>query len=396
MKKINKQYRIVKKAIKKSIFPDSYFVSKYQFSPYMACEHACKYCDGRAEKYHVEGDYEKDIIIRENLPQILAEELPKLREPGTIIIGSGISDSYQPVEKEERIMRQCAEVLSEHDFSVCVMTKNSLVERDLDIWKKIDQKNGFSLVMSLTFSDDKHRQIFEPGASSVKERISTLKLFKKEKITTGVLAMPFLPYISDNEGNIRNLMIKLKEINIDYVIPGLLTLRPGKQKDIFMKTLNQNYPQFTLKYEELYCNNLPSGMPIYNYRKAKFRLAEKIISETEINEEVPHQIYINRFAIYDEIFILLSHMISLYSRENIPVFRLKKAYKKYCSWLEVEKKQFNRKRSRKYTDIEDMILVFLENNEFEKLIENKKLTDFLKQIIVEKKYFDYRELKLLI
>ncbi|MCD4819505.1 MAG: radical SAM protein [Candidatus Cloacimonetes bacterium] len=394
MTKIIKHYRDVKKAIRKSILPDSYFVSKYSFSPYMACEHACKYCDGRAEKYHVEGDYEKDIVVRENIPHILASELPKLREPGTIIIGSGISDSYQPVESEEMLMRKSAKILLEHNFPVCVMTKSSLVERDLDIWKQLNKKNGFTLVMSLTFTDDKHRKIFEPGASTVEERLATLELFKNENISTGVLAMPFLPHISDNEENIHNLMEKLKEIKVDYVLPGLLTLRPGKQKDIFMNEIKQHYPELFSEYEQLYSNELRSGIPVYDYRREKFILAEKIIAESGLNEEVPHYIYHNKFAIYDEIFILLSHMIKLYSRRNISIKRLKSAYHKFAGWLKEEKKYFNRRRSINYNDIENKIYYLFENNGFEKLIGNKKLTDFLRKVVLEHKEFDYQKLKI--
>ncbi len=140
MSEQNPIYRTINKAIKKDLFPDPYFVAKYHFSPYMACEHACVYCDGRAEKYFVEGDYEKDIVVRKNLIEILAKELPKMREPGIISIGSGISDVYQPIEKEEKLVQKSAELLLQYDFGVTVLTKSSLVERDLDLWSELNRK----------------------------------------------------------------------------------------------------------------------------------------------------------------------------------------------------------------------------------------------------------------
>ncbi len=66
----------------------------------MACQHGCAYCDGRAERYFVEGDFAGDIVVRPNVPDKLSIEIPKLREKGFITVGSGITDAYQPVEAE--------------------------------------------------------------------------------------------------------------------------------------------------------------------------------------------------------------------------------------------------------------------------------------------------------
>ncbi len=65
----------------------------------MACGHGCAYCDGRAERYWVEGDFQRDIVARENIAELLRAELPRLRERAPIAVGSGISDAYQPVEE---------------------------------------------------------------------------------------------------------------------------------------------------------------------------------------------------------------------------------------------------------------------------------------------------------
>ncbi len=186
------QNQDMKKALKKHPLVDPFFISKYATSPYRACEHACSYCDGRAEKYYVEGDFEQDIIIRRNLPDLLRMELSHLKERGVVHFASGVSDPYQPVEKTELLMKKCAEVILQSDFPASVLTKSSLIMRDIDIWKQVHKKNGFCLLMTITFLDDKHRQIFEPGASSMEERFSTLKAFKERGIPTGVGDVPKL------------------------------------------------------------------------------------------------------------------------------------------------------------------------------------------------------------
>ena len=112
MSEIHLHERFVKKALRKQNLPDTFLIGRYSFSPYMACSHGCTYCDGRAERYYVEGDFEKDIVVRMNLIERLLVELPKLRERATIVVGSGISDAYQPPETDARLMRKSAEVLS--------------------------------------------------------------------------------------------------------------------------------------------------------------------------------------------------------------------------------------------------------------------------------------------
>ena len=391
---IIKHYKEIKKAIRKTKFADWYFISKYSFSPYMACEHACKYCDGRAEKYYVEGDYEKDIIIRKNLPDILAIELKKLREPGTISIGSGISDPYQPVETEQEIMRKCAEILAENNFSVSVLTKSSLVGRDIAIWKKVHEKNGFTLMFSITTLDDTIRKIFEPNASSVDERLETLATFKSLGIPVGVLSMPFLPYLTDTNENISNLMKKLSKLGVDFVLPNGLTLRPGKQKEIFFKTLKTHFPQLLHKYQALYSNNLQSGMPLYSYRKNLYPRMGKIISEYSIPINIPHYIYKGKFALYDELYIILCHLKKLYFRKGVEITSIQKCVERYKNWLIEEKKFFNRRRKLHYIYLEEKLKRLIKTDEIFDIIQNKKLCEFIKKIVLERMTFDYIGLNL--
>jgi len=394
MKKINKYYKEIKTAIRKHKLADHYFVSKYSFSPYMACEHGCKYCDGRAEKYYVEGDYEKDIVIRKNLPEVLERELSKLREKGVIFIGSGISDSYQPVEKDEKLMQKCAEILSQSDFTVTVLTKSSLIMRDLDIWKKVHQKNGFVLMISLTFLDDELRKIFEPGASSVQERIETLKVFKTAGIPVGIAAMPFLPFINDSEKQISDFLNIMKEINVDFIMPASLTLRPGKQKETFLKIIDKYFPELTSKHKDLYRKNLQSGMPLYSYRKKFYPLVNRKILERNIPLFQPHFIYKNKLPLYDEIHILMNHLCELYENRNVDITPLRKSLNNYTKWLLDEKSVFNRRRKLSHKALEDKLIEMINSEEFLQIIKNRKLFEFLKKIVIDRKTFDYEILKI--
>ncbi len=391
---LNKHYQNIKTALRKHPLVDTFCLGKYAFSPYQGCGHACKYCDGRAEKYYVEGDFEKDIVIRQNLPEQLAVDLKKLREPGIITIGSGVSDAYQPAEKDENLMHRCAEVLAKSDHPVLILTKSSLILRDLDLWKKVHAKKGFILAVSLTFLDDKLRQIFEPLASSVEERLETIATFKKNGMYVGVLAMPFIPYISDDFQSIRTLFTRLMEMNVDFIIPGGLTLRPGRQKKIFLETIQAHFPDVVPKIAALYAEDRASGNSVYSYRKQFYPELNKIMEELSIPCPLPHSVFHHKLAIYDEIYILLNHLQELYSNKNINTSRLQKSIKLYTSWLLEEKRYFSRHRKIAYQSLEEKLKLLILEGKMGQLIENKKLNEFLKSIIVEKKVFDYRQLKL--
>jgi len=259
---VNRHYKEVKTALRKGNLANEFNLGKYGFSPYSACQHGCIYCDGRAEKYFVEGEFNKDIVIRKNLPELLAKEMKNLKEPGFISIGSGISDAYQPVEESEQLMKRCAEEIAVTDFPVTLLTKSSLVMRDIDAWSEVHRRSGFLLMVSLTFLDDTLRSTFEPGASSVEERLEMIKAFKKAGMYVGVLAMPFIPFISDTDENMQSLFKKLKSLNVDFIMPGGLTLRPGRQKDVFMELIKREYPGHLKGIEEIYKENRQSGNSI--------------------------------------------------------------------------------------------------------------------------------------
>jgi len=392
MSQITRHYRDIKKGLRKSNPVDPYFISKYSFSPYMACQHACKYCDGRAEKYFVEGDYELDIVIRKNLPEILKAELPKLREKGIISIGSGISDPYQQVENSERLMQKCAEILLEYPYSVTILTKSALVQRDLSIWKEINQKNGVLLMLSITTLDDRIRKIFEPFASSIEERLETLSSFTWEGIPVGVLAMPFLPGITDSESSINSLVKELTSRGVKFIMPGHLTLRPGVQKETYINVIKQRYPDLLEKYQQLYSNMLPSGNPVISYRKKVSARYREILLNNNIPLQIPHSIYHGRLNLPDEIYVLLEHMHHLYELRNVDTSRLRKSFNAYSVWLKEKRSYYLRRRNLPEKFLTEKLLEGFYNGNLAEIISNPKLFKFLKETVEKGKIFNYNKL----
>lgn len=392
---INKHYRDVKKVLKKDNISNEFNLGKYGFSPYAACGHGCLYCDGRAERYYIDGEFDRDIVIRRNLPDLLPGELAALREPGFISIGSGVSDAYQPVEETEELMKHCSGQIAMTGYPVTLLTKSAIVMRDIDAWRRVHERSRFLLMVSLTFNDDTLRRRFEPGASSVDERLKTIESFKKAGMHVGVLAMPFIPFISDTDENIRTLFEKLKSLDVDFIMPGGLTLRPGKQKDLFIDYIRREYPGFLKGIEEIYSENRASGNSAYSYRQRFTKRVHSILDGFEIPAAIPHYVYKGVVPIYDEVYILLRHMQYLYSVRGVDTRGLDVSTGKYHEWLLQEKKEFNRKRKSDWRSIEDKLKELVSSGNLTGITGNEKLSRFLKSVIIGGGTFDGFKLKLI-
>jgi DNA repair photolyase len=392
MADITRHYTDVKKVLSRSDFANPFVPSTVKFSPYRACEHACKYCDGRAEKYYVEGNFERDIVVRRNLAQLLKEELTKLREPAIVSIGSGVSDPYQPVECDEMLMAQSAAILDSMSIPATVMTKSALPLRDIEVWSSLNKKKQFFLIVSLTTLDDSIRRTFEPYASPVDERLNMLRKFKAAGCRVGVLAMPLLPHITDTGENVHALWKELAAIGVDFIKIGGLTLRPGVQKDTFMETLRCYSPELVSEYIPIYRENRQSGAPAADYFNKAFRNYGTLSQEYGIAAEIPHATYRNLLPTYDELFLLLSHMVSLYRNIGVNTTRLETSLNRYVTWFTEYKKVFNRHRSQKYTELEDLVRESCRNGTMETVLANRKLADFVAQVVLERRVFDYVKL----
>lgn len=370
--------------------PDTYFISKYRCCPYRACSHGCKYCDGRSEKYYVEGDFEKDIVVRKNLPQILDDALSKWSEKGIVSFSSGVSDAYQALEHKYHLTRACGEVVLKHGFPAMVMTKSDLIMKDIDLWTQVHKKAGFNLLMSIAYLDDCYRSIFEPQAASIPNRLKTLQAFKNRGIPVGVIAMPVLPMIGDDRESLVKMVKKFKEIEVDVVIPGGLTLRPGINKTTYMDVVKKEFPDLVKAYSNLYSENRLSGVSKDDHTKD----LEFFFYSHGLDIRMPHKIYKGKMPLYDEIYILLSHMCLLYAYRGIDTKSLKKSHHYYKDWLISRKKYYNRNRSESYLDLESEVLFMIEGQEMIGLLGNKKLALFLKKMVYEDKTFNYISLKL--
>jgi len=257
-------------------------------NPYQGCYHDCVYCDGKSEGYYMHDDFGTRIKVKKNAPDLLEKYLkkrgffpinrkktstlvdyyPKLRDSAdtknigkfVLFIGGGVCDVYQPAEEEVRMTRRLLEIADDYRIPVCFLTKSDLVLRDLDLLKKINEETFASVSFTITLANDETQKIFEPNASSSSKRFEALNILRKNGIHSGVYCYPSLPFIGDTDQNIGAIYRKAKEVNAEFIYCWGLTLKPGRNRNQFMSTIQQHFPNLYPKYEKLYGNNDKYGV----------------------------------------------------------------------------------------------------------------------------------------
>ncbi|RLF92375.1 radical SAM protein, partial [Thermococci archaeon] len=236
---------------------DSWFISHYGMNLYRGCAHNCVYCDGRSEKYNVDGEFGEDVTVKVNAIELLRRELKPKRKrtplkKSFIMIGGGVGDSYQPIEKSYQLTRKALELMYEYNLPVHMLTKSTLIERDIDILKKINEKNRAIVSFSFSSVNDKISAIFEPGVPPPSERLKTLAFFKSEGIPCGMFLLPVIPFRTNKQELMEESVKKANKVGLDFVIFGGMTLKDGRQKDYFLNVLKEHYPDLAKEYQKIY------------------------------------------------------------------------------------------------------------------------------------------------
>jgi DNA repair photolyase len=225
--------------------PDDWFGLKYNMNLYRGCQHRCIYCDSRSECYQID-NFDREILVKTNAVDLLADALPRKRIKGTIGTGS-MNDPYMPIEKKINLTGRALEVIANNRFPVHILTKSDLVLKDLETLRQINQVFA-AVSFTITTADDKLGKKVEPGAPLVSQRFTAMKTLAEAGVHTGVLLMPVLPFIEDNLDNLTEIFEKAAGHGASYVIPSLgVTLR-DRQRRYYYNKLDQHFPGIREKY----------------------------------------------------------------------------------------------------------------------------------------------------
>jgi DNA repair photolyase len=211
---------------------------------YRGCEHGCSYCYARNTHEYLGFsaglDFETKIMVKENAPELLRQELSSPKWKPQILAMSGVTDCYQPVERRLQLTRKCLAVLAEFRNPVGIITKNYLVTRDIDLLQELAAHHAVMVHLSINSLDSELARNLEPRAASPKLRLAAVEALSKAGIPAGVLVAPVIPGLNDHE--IPSVLAAARNAGASFASTEILRL-PLTVAPVFLEWLERNEPQ---------------------------------------------------------------------------------------------------------------------------------------------------------
>jgi len=229
----------------------------WTINPYRGCVHACVYCFARPTHTYLEmnagRDFETKVVVKVNAPEVLRRELAAKRWKGEHIAMGTNTDPYQRIEGRYQLMRGFIRALIDHRNPFSILTKGTLITRDVDLLVEASEHAEVSAAFSIGTLDEEVWRTTEPGTPSPRARIEALRTLVDAGIPTGVLMAPILPGISDRPEQMRAVIEAALDAGASHVSPIMLHLRPGVREE-FWPWLEEAHPELVARYTELYQN----------------------------------------------------------------------------------------------------------------------------------------------
>lgn len=210
---------------------------------YRGCEHGCSYCYARPTHEYLGFsaglDFESKIMVKENAPELLRQELSSPKWKPQELAMSGVTDCYQPIERRLQLTRRCLAVLAEFRNPVSIITKNALVTRDLDLLRELAAHGAVHVNISITTMDSELARKLEPRAASPRGRLAAMESLAKAGVPVGVLVAPAIPAINDHE--IPSVLAAAKAAGASWAYTEVLRL-PFTVAPVFQEWLERNFP----------------------------------------------------------------------------------------------------------------------------------------------------------
>jgi len=217
---------------------------RWSLNPYRGCFHGCAYCYARpTHEYWGFGagtDFDSKIVIKRQAPSLLRAKFEKPSWKGELIVVSGNTDCYQPIEASLELTRGCLEVCAAYRNPVVIITKGVLVLRDIDILKRLHEEAWVRVYFSVPFSDDEVARRVEPHAPSSRKRFEAMAELSRSGIPTGISIAPIIPGLNDD--HIPELLKRAKEAGARESMASLVRL-PGPVEEVFLEQVGRAFPE---------------------------------------------------------------------------------------------------------------------------------------------------------
>jgi DNA repair photolyase len=228
---------------------------RFTINPYRGCSHACVYCFARGTHEYLEldagRDFDTQVVVKINVADVLEKELRRgswAHEP--VMLGTN-TDPYQRAEGRYRLMPGIVGALTESGTPFSILTKGTLLRRDLPLLRDAAQSVRVSIAMSIAVFDDALQERIEPGTPTATARLETVRAATEAGFHVTVFLMPIIPHLTDSIAAIDDALTRIRAAGATRVVYGALHLRPGA-KQWFMQWLEQQHPELVSSYLGLY------------------------------------------------------------------------------------------------------------------------------------------------
>ncbi|TDU91018.1 DNA repair photolyase [Kribbella voronezhensis] len=237
-------------------------------NPYRGCTHACRYCFARPTHRYLELDqgldFDQQIVVKTNIADVLRRELARPSWRGEQVALGTNTDPYQRAEGRYRLMPGIIEALADSGTPLSILTKGTLLKRDLALLTAAAERVPVGIGISLALGDEDLRKRLEPGVPSVRGRLDLIRAVREAGLPCGVMVAPVLPWMTDSSDQLDALLGDLADAGATGVTTLVLHLRPGV-KEWFMGWLAQERPDLVKRYEDLYSRGTNASP---SYRRA--------------------------------------------------------------------------------------------------------------------------------
>jgi DNA repair photolyase len=236
--------------------PDKSFVPfRWTINPYRGCTHACVFCFARPTHRFLDmnagRDFEKEIVVKVNLPEVLRAELRKPSWKGEHVALGTNTDPYQWVEGRYKLMRGVWEAMRDFANPCSVLTKSPLVTRDIDLLQQVAERAPFTANFSIPTIDEKVWRQTEPHTPSPRARIDAIAEMTAAGLPCGVLIAPLMPGVNDQPEQVDEILRLCTEAGATQIGGICLHLR-AEVKDLWFEWLRAYRPDLVPRYERLY------------------------------------------------------------------------------------------------------------------------------------------------
>ncbi|MFG3344531.1 Rv2578c family radical SAM protein [Streptomyces sp. NPDC048018] len=228
---------------------------EWTVNPYRGCTHACVYCFARKTHSYLDLDtgtgFDSQIVVKVNAPELLRGQLASRRWQGAhIAMGTNV-DCYQRAEGRYRLMPGILEALRDYANPFSILTKGTLILRDLDLLRQAAEVTEVGVSVSVGFTDTELWRTVEPGTPAPERRLDVVRTLARHGIGCGVLMAPVVPFLGDRPEQLRDTVRAVAEAGATSVTPLVLHLRPGA-REWYFTWLRRHHPGLVGRYERMY------------------------------------------------------------------------------------------------------------------------------------------------